>query len=294
MIFNYVYDNQKDCSSYDGDLENNLIEYGVSEEIIERAKNTILQPHPRYLLDVKSDPQIILVPTNKIIGTGRATPGRSVFDTVREIRSEDNLSPGRFEAFFMKNGSNLNINEFRRVFSDLNEPVKMEYYEDEDKYFLSGDGNHRTLLAMLYGADTIKSKVYRYKIDYEKLNKRNTLESIYHKYNISDIYSYSNYKGGLHREYVLEFSNDTHPYTISGFTDCFEENGKKKPFEEVLDLLCRRLDQDCEIQSKYQNMPSFLKKLFLYVNKKNRYYELIMHRYKREYLDNKIDLMQWD
>ncbi len=44
----------------------------------------------------------------------------------------------------------------------------MVYYECDDEYFLTGDGNHRTLTAMLVGSEYILAKVTRVKCDLEK------------------------------------------------------------------------------------------------------------------------------
>ena len=59
-----------------------------------------------------------------------------------------------------------------KSYGELYYPVKMVYYVDDDVYFLSGDGNHRTLTAMLVGAKYIRAKVTNGHCDAKK--RKNT------------------------------------------------------------------------------------------------------------------------
>lgn len=133
-------------------LEEFLLEKGVSKEQINKAKSNIMKPNLLEFAVRESEekPSEKLVPTEKIVGTLRATPGKSVFENVSVIYDGD-----RDEARFMNDLNKLNywsLEEYKESFIRKIEPVDMVYYEDEDEYFMKGDGNHRTLTALLVGA----------------------------------------------------------------------------------------------------------------------------------------------
>lgn len=65
----------------------------------------------------------------------------------------------------------MSLEELQKSYKELHEPVNMVYYVDDDAYFLSNDGNHRTLTAMLVGAKYIRAKVTNAYCDTEKKKK---------------------------------------------------------------------------------------------------------------------------
>jgi len=98
-----------------------------------------------------------LVPMDKVIGTSRGTAGLSVYENVRAMYRGDR-EPHRFKNCFSFLDK-LPLGELRKSYEELYNPVKMVHYVDDDEYFVSSDGNHRTLTAMLVGAEYIRAKV---------------------------------------------------------------------------------------------------------------------------------------
>ena len=84
-----------------------------------------------------------LVPLQKVIGTSRGTVGDSVFENVRTMLYwEREVSRFKKCFGFLKE---MGLDEVRRSYAALGYPVEMVYYKDDDEYFLTSDGNHRTL-----------------------------------------------------------------------------------------------------------------------------------------------------
>lgn len=158
----YTYDCENDKYVFTGDLTEYLLKAGVSSEHIRKMKSKILENdrgiYQRYP-DLKSLERgyIKLVPIDKVVGTSRGTVGLSVYENVRTMRSGDR-EPYRFERClcFL---DEMSLKELRKSYEELYDPVRMEYYVDDDEYFVSEDGNHRTLVAMLLGAQYIRAKV---------------------------------------------------------------------------------------------------------------------------------------
>ena len=157
----YSYDKENEVYFFTDDLTEYLLKYGINEEHINEMKNKILEQdrdvYQRFpSLDSSERDYIDLVPLEKVIGTSRGTPGLSVFENVRVMNRGDR-EPSRFEdclSFLEK----MSLEELRKSYGELYYPVKMVYYVEDDVYFLSGDGNHRTLTAMLVGAKYIRAK----------------------------------------------------------------------------------------------------------------------------------------
>lgn len=94
---------------------------------------------------------------SKVIGTSRGTVGKSVFENVRII-PDGEREPKRFKGCFDFLNS-MTLEELKESYKELFNPVKMVYYKDDEEYYLVTDGNHRTLTAMLLGAEYIRADV---------------------------------------------------------------------------------------------------------------------------------------
>ena len=166
----YSYD-EENKTFFADNLTEYLMQYGVSEEHINAMKSKILEESRdvyQNLAPLNSPERdyIDLVPLEKVIGTSRGTPGLSFFENVRTMNQGDR-EPYRFEKClnFLKK---MSLEELQKSYKELHEPVNMVYYVDDDAYFLSNDGNHRTLTAMLVGAKYIRAKVTNAYCDTEK------------------------------------------------------------------------------------------------------------------------------
>ena len=151
---------------FDGDLEQYLLDKGVSAEHINKMKCKILKQHRKELYeyydgygDYKEDTVLL----KKVTQVRRGTVGQSVYENVRTLDGE------REKESFEKCLEELDLTTLEEVKKWYEEPyekpnkrlpdsVLMFYYEDVGEYYVH-EGNHRTLTAMLIGAEKIKAKV---------------------------------------------------------------------------------------------------------------------------------------
>ena len=185
----YTYDVENNISIFDGDFEGYLKDIGVDGEHIKKMQCKILQEdRDRYqdFPDLGSPERdyIQLVPLNKVIGTCRCTVGWSVYENVRKMYRGDR-EPERFQRCcgYLQE---LILDELKESYQKLYNPVKMVYYVDDDEYYLSGDGNHRTLMAMLVGAEKIKRLPSVLQNLVLKLQKNDRLEEYINKNYLSE------------------------------------------------------------------------------------------------------------
>ena len=93
----------------------------------------------------------------------------------------------------------------------------MDYYKDEDEYYLTSDGNHRTLTAMLLGAEYINANITPLYCDFRKRDKCLAVKKFYEDFNIIQInYAYI--------EVEIIFADDDGRYVVHGFSRRREEN----------------------------------------------------------------------
>ena len=129
-----------------------------------------------------------LVPLSRIIGISRGTIGKRVFENVRNMR-DGKREPSRFCSCFSFLNK-MTLEELRESYKNVY-PVEMGYYVEEDEYYLTSDGNHRTLTAMLLGAEYINANVTPMYCDFEKRHKCLAVDKFYEDFNIIQIsYSY--------------------------------------------------------------------------------------------------------
>lgn len=175
------YKSKNNLFEFDGNLAEYLISRGIKQEHIKKMKNKVLEDNYRaeyYFPEGKSYEDNILL--EKVIGTRRSDAGLSVFENVRCMKKGKRDYIKFIECF--NRLDNLGLEELKLSYKNLKYPVYASYYSDEDKFFILTNGNHRTLFAMLIGAECIRAKVTYYKLDEEKninmkclvISKKNT------------------------------------------------------------------------------------------------------------------------
>ena len=268
----YLLDEEKDEWEFDGDLTEYLLQFGVSAEHIDKMKNKILVARKDYYHDFEDTYKNTykkLVPLNKVIGVSRGTVGDSVYENVRKMKKVERKKE-RFEACF-EYLEKMPLEELKKSYEKLTRPVKMVYYECDDEYFLTGDGNHRTLTAMLVGSEYILAKVTRVKCDLEKRKKFIPSKEIENKYNIVKLRKHmcNNIK------YSIVFKDDEGEYTIYGYP-MIEKN---EDFFEYLKRIDKTLDNDLKKINFVRRLPKIVQNIILIGDKNNRVKQYIT-RYK--------------
>lgn len=205
-----MYKKEDNIYVFDGNFEEYLLSIGVDHKHIERMKKKKLQSNKDdyYFID-EYDRREELVSLEKVIGTSRGTVGDSVFDNVRMMR-DGVREPSRFCNCF-RFLDNMTLEELKLSYEKLFYPVVMIYYEEDDEYYVSSDGNHRTLTAMLIGARYIKAKVYSKHCDFNKKEKYLSTIEFYNKYNICQI------RQRCLNYYEIVFKENNEFFVVSGF-----------------------------------------------------------------------------
>ena len=206
--------------TFDGDLEQFLLDKGVEAEHIQRMKEKKLQRDKEryydseYIKSGKWEREQRLVPLAKVIGTCRGTVGKSVFDNVNTMRDGER-EPSRFYSclnFLNK----MTLEELRESYKIV-APVDMEYYIEEDEYYLINDGNHRTLTSMLVGAEYINANVTPMYCNFAMRDKCLAVDKFYKEFDISQInYSYMGAE--------IVFIDEEGRYSVNGFPRRTDEN----------------------------------------------------------------------
>lgn len=270
----YTYDVEDDISIFDGDFECYLKDIGVDDEHIKKMQCKILQEdRDRYqdFPDLGSPERdyIQLVPLNKVIGTCRGTVGWSVYENVRKMYRGDR-EPGRFQRCFGYL-QELTLDELKQSYQELYNPVKMVHYVDDDEYYLSGDGNHRTLTAMLVGAEKIKARVTNAYCNPLKKRKCEYARVFEQKYGI-----YRIMRSGS--RYDITYKDETGYYEIRGYQGLYEN----EDLFLLIDRLSRTIEDDNEKAEKLKKLPSVLQNLVLKLQKNNRLEKYINKNYLSE------------
>lgn len=270
----YSYDNKNNMFIFSSDLTEYLMKYGISIEHINKMKLKILENDKNvYQNFADSDSSerdyVDLVPLDKVIGTSRGTPGLSIFENVRAMYRGDR-EPHRFMnclSFLDK----MSLEELRKSYEELYNPVKMVYYVDDDEYFLSGDGNHRTLTAMLVGAKFIRAKVTNGYCDNQKKEKYFCSKAFKAKYKIVYIMSSDEI-------YYIYFKDDKGVYEIRGYPG-------PKVDENMFGFLARlstMIDSDIDRANRIKKMPTIIQKMTLYYETNYRIKQYINKKYLSE------------
>ena len=158
----------------------------------------------------------------------------------------------------------------------------MVYYEDDDEYYLSSDGNHRTLTAMLVGAKYIKSRVHIMRCDFDRKEKYIATNEFFNKYNICQI------SQGYLGTYDITFKENNEYYVVSGFgvrelnEDCYAQI---KRLSDEIESDKKELKLWLKFPEKIRNLLEFYcrnPRVFQYINKYEKgfcAYNEIIHLY---------------
>ncbi len=242
-----MYREENNVYVFDGDLERFLIDKGVEGEYIGKMKKKNLQSdkeryyNSKYIESSKFERENRLVPLSKVIGTSRGTVGKSVYDNVRTMKDGER-EPTRFYSC-LNFLNRMSLEDLRESYKNIY-PVEMEYYTEEDEYYVTSDGNHRTLTAMLVGAEYINANVTPLYCDFEKKNKCIAVESFYNHFNIFRIeYSYIGVK--------IIFTDNKNYYIVDGFS-----KRKCESCYEYIEKISDEINKDMKLVKIWSKLPN--------------------------------------
>ena len=250
-MYKEILKNKVHVYEYDGDFEQYLLNLGVDHNHIVKMKNKILETDRDiyYVYEKPYKTDIRLVSLEKVIGTTRSTPGLSVYENVRSMESGDR-EPARFRECFSYLDV-MSLNQLRESYQDLYRPIEMTHYLDDNEYFVTNDGNHRTLIAMLLGASLIKASVSIAKCDFLKKEKVSKSEEFYRKYAITRISrtAFDRYNVTLKYEEVK--------HMLCGY----EKQRKDESCFELINRLSAEIESDLAILHITRKTPSSLRSI---------------------------------
>lgn len=244
-----MYKEENEIYIFDGDLEQYLLDKGVKAEHINKMKEKKLQRdkeryyNSNYLKTGKFERENKLVPLSRVIGVSRGTVGKSVFENVRSMKDGER-EPSRFQSCF---GflNKMTLEELKESYKEVF-PVEMDYYKEEDEYYLTSDGNHRTLTAMLLGAKYINANVTPLYCDFEKRDKCLAVDKFYDDFNIIQInHSYIGVE--------IVFVDDEGCYVVCGFSDRIDEN-----CHEYISKLSDEIRADIKLVKILERVPKII------------------------------------
>ncbi len=270
----YSYDEENNMFFFTDDLTKYLLKYGISIEHINKMKTKNLEndrdTYQRFpSLNTPERDYVDLVPMDKVIGTSRGTAGLSVYENVRTMYRGDR-EPHRFKDCFSFLDK-LSLGELRKSYEELYYPVKMVYYVDDDEYFVSSDGNHRTLTAMLVGAEYIRAKVTNGHCDTIKKEKYLCSKEFKIKYKIVEIMSSGNI-------YDFSFKDDKGVFEICGYPAPREE----EDLFAFLKRISKTIDDDIKKVNRIKKMPEIIQKFIMHYEKNYRIEQYVNRKYLSE------------
>ena len=263
---------ENDVYEFNGDFEKFLLNMGVEADHIEKMKKKKLQASKGvYYKRLNNNCETIkLVPLSKVIGTCRGTVGESVFENVRVMHAGER-EPIRFQTCFSY-FEEMPLDKLKESYKEVI-PVEMVYYKEEDEYYLVGDGNHRTLTAMLLGAEYIKASVTEMYCDNDKKNKFLAVETFYRNFRIYEIVHTP-----IGLKIVFTDENDTDYFAVGVFPMIREES-----CYEYIEKLSTIIKRDMESVERWKKFPRFIirilsmisnnKRIIQYIEKSNKYNE---------------------
>ena len=219
-------------------------------------------------LDSPKTYYIKLVPLDKVIGTSRGTVGLSVYENVRTIHNGERDSSRFTRCLNFLNESSLE--NLRKSYENLSYPVIMDHYVDDDTYFTTSDGNHRTLTAMLVGAEYIKAKVTDAECDYTKKEKVLQSKNFEEKYRIVNVFG--------KREFDIWFKDDKGIYEIRGYPGPLVDDD----LTSFLERLSITIDNDMKKANKIMKFSPKLQKYILRFVKNSRIKQYVNISYLTE------------
>lgn len=260
-LYKCVTDEKGTSYIFDGDLEQYLLDRGITKQHIQHMQQKIMHSDDfRDYYDYQQEERKQTVPLKKVIGTSRATVGESVFENVRVMRQGDR-EPDRFQRCldFLER---MGLGKLLKSYEVSCPAVEMDCFLNDDKgsaledglYFVCGDGNHRTLIAMLLGAKAIRAKVTVYRLNTVRKEKCMAVKEFYDKYRIKkiteDLYDVNQYVVTFKREDGTEFE-------VQGFKKACET-------ETCFDVIKRLSVKIAELQTKTKylsRLPRVFKKM---------------------------------
>lgn len=153
----------------------------VDETHIEKMKNKIALGERRDYKEImvnsvnKKTKDIVYeypikeIEVDKIIGGSRFTVGESIYDNVYSFKKDERVRE-RFEDLYkIFEYPKRTLDDAKKNFANKLDPIIVNYYKDRDEYYVELNGNHRALVAMIFGVEKIKAEVH----DYVKVDNNN-------------------------------------------------------------------------------------------------------------------------
>lgn len=124
--FEFVYyEDETGAMIYEGDLEKDLIQFGVEPEVVDSVKKRKLQTIPYNKIEIGIESRIKLVPVDKIYGINRKHEDKSIFELIRVINKGYNIKSHKFSGFMAYVKAN-SVKEMRHAFENLKDPVVIQ------------------------------------------------------------------------------------------------------------------------------------------------------------------------
>ena len=172
-------------------------------------------------------------------------------ENVRKMNSSDRRYDKFIRCFNYLNS--MPLDEIKKSYENLYDPVDMMYYKDDDVYYLFNEGNHRTLTAMLLGASYIKAKVVIAHCDHDKKKRYLACQEFYKKYAIYKILKFCS------NEFHIVFRINGMKYAVRGF----EQLDSEESCFEVIERLSKEIEKDIYYRQYLCRLPKALRKFAL-------------------------------
>lgn len=269
----YYYDENDDMFVFEDDLMEYLLQHGICSEHIHKMQTKILESrrdaYQNYPPSNSAERNYVdLVPLDKVIGTSRGTEGQSVYENVRVMYRGDR-EPNRFERC-LSFLDTMSLEELRKSYEELYDPVEMEYYVDDDAYYLTSNGNHRTLVAMLVGAKYIRAKVTNGYCDTSKKEKFLCSKEFKEKYKIENIM-----RDYLNSSFDISFKDDKGVYEICGYPGPEDD----EDLFSFIDRLSQMIDAETKKAYFIRKLPNNLQKMVLKSKRNYRIEQYVNRKY---------------
>ena len=257
---------------FKGDFEKFLLEVGVSSEHIYKMKNKILQDIDLlyYKCDnAVSEPKLMNVPVNKIIGVRRAIPDVSVFDNIRKIFRATSFSNSKMEDC-LNYANRMSYEELKLSYSNLPDPVHIAHIIETDEYYLYGEHNHTTMCAIIFDAPFIRARVIDYHLNSKKVSNYKAMIDFYKEFNIDKI------EKEAFDDYIrIVFTDNQQPYCIDyGSVDV------NSTFDDIIFQLKEKLTTDKKALKIYN--------ILHFERVKKLWYHLCLTPRQRGYIDKTV------
>ena len=188
--------------------------------------------------------------------------------------------PYRFQSCFSFL-DNMTLEELRASYEKLYFPVEMNYYKEEDEYYLTTDGNHRTLTAMMLGAKYINANVTTMYCDFKKRDKYLAVEKFYKDFNIIQI-------NDTYAGVEIVFADNEIYYVVDGFT-----KRKNEDCYEYISKISGEIQEDIKLLSTWTKLPKMIKSIFVMFCNNKRIIQYI-NKSRKPHWNRKVDIYHFD